>query len=65
MLPLTPVPITDEKTAQAVLNLYETLEDHDDVQNVYANFEISDEIVEKIARGRRDERMGSSGRQGG
>ena len=48
-VPLTPVPIFDEKTARSVLNLFETLEDHDDVQNVYANFDISDELVEKIA----------------
>jgi len=46
---ITPMPITDEKTAKAVLSLFETLEDHDDVQNVYANFDISDELVDKIA----------------
>ncbi len=46
-LPITPVPVTQEKTARAVLALVEALEDHDDVQNVYANFDIADEIIEK------------------
>lgn len=46
-LPITPVPVADEKTARAVLSLIEALEDNDDVQNVYANFDIPDEIMEK------------------
>jgi transcriptional/translational regulatory protein YebC/TACO1 len=46
-LPLTPVPVADEKTARAVLALIDALEDNDDVQNVYSNCEIPDEIVEK------------------
>jgi len=33
--------------AEQVLNLVETLEDHDDVQNVYANFDIPDEILQQ------------------
>ncbi|MBI5095024.1 MAG: YebC/PmpR family DNA-binding transcriptional regulator [Candidatus Hydrogenedentes bacterium] len=33
------------KTAASVLRLLEQLEDHDDVQNVYANFDISDEAM--------------------
>src|SRR5882724_5634987 len=36
-LPLTPVPVADEKTARAVLSLIDALEDNDDVQNVYSN----------------------------
>jgi transcriptional/translational regulatory protein YebC/TACO1 len=47
-LPLTPVPVTDEKTARAVLALIDALEDNDDVQNVYSNYDISDEIMEKV-----------------
>jgi YebC/PmpR family DNA-binding regulatory protein len=35
--------------AKQVLGLIEALEEHDDVQNVYANFDISDEIMERIA----------------
>ena len=48
-LPITPVPVNDEKTAKSVLALFEALEEHDDVQNVHANFDISDELVEKIS----------------
>ena len=46
--PLTPLPITDEKTARGVLALIDALEDSDDVQNVYSNCEIPDEIMEKV-----------------
>jgi transcriptional/translational regulatory protein YebC/TACO1 len=35
--------------AKQVLALVEALEDHDDVQQVYANFDIPDEILEQIA----------------
>ncbi len=38
----------DEKNAGAVLRLVEALEDHDDVQRVYANFEIADEILARL-----------------
>jgi transcriptional/translational regulatory protein YebC/TACO1 len=47
-LPLTPVPVTDEKTARAVLALIDALEDNDDVQNVYSNYDIPDDIMEKV-----------------
>lgn len=36
------------KTAEQVLRILETLEDHDDVQGAYANFDISDDVLEKI-----------------
>jgi YebC/PmpR family DNA-binding regulatory protein len=36
------------KTAEQVLKLLEALEDHDDVQGAYANFDISDEVLESI-----------------
>lgn len=39
----------DEKQAEQMLKLMEMLEDHDDVQDVYANFDIDDEIITKIA----------------
>ena len=35
------------KQAEQVLNLIESLEDHDDVQNVYANFDIPDEVLQQ------------------
>jgi YebC/PmpR family DNA-binding regulatory protein len=44
MLPKSYVQL-DEKDAEQMLRLYEALEDHDDVQNVYANFNIPDEIL--------------------
>jgi YebC/PmpR family DNA-binding regulatory protein len=46
MLPTQTVPITTESTAKKVLRLLEVFEDHDDVQNVYANFDIPDDIFE-------------------
>ena len=49
MVPKTIVEITDEKTARQVLKLLESLEEHDDVQNVYANFDIPDEIMEAVS----------------
>ncbi|MGE0488316.1 MAG: YebC/PmpR family DNA-binding transcriptional regulator [Vulcanimicrobiota bacterium] len=47
MLPKNTVEVDDEN-APAVLKLTEALDDHDDVQNVYANFDISDEVLEKL-----------------
>jgi YebC/PmpR family DNA-binding regulatory protein len=38
----------DEDGARKVFRLIEALEDSDDVQNVYANFDVSDEVMEKI-----------------
>ena len=37
------------KTAQAMLKLYDALEDHDDVQNVYGNYEVDEAEVEALA----------------
>jgi YebC/PmpR family DNA-binding regulatory protein len=39
----------DEDKAQSMLKLIAVLEDDDDVQNVYSNFEVSDEIMEKLS----------------
>ena len=39
----------DVKEAEQTLKLLEALEDSDDVQDVYANFDIPDEIMEKIS----------------
>jgi YebC/PmpR family DNA-binding regulatory protein len=38
----------DEKPAEQMLKLMEVLDEHDDVQKVHANFDISDEIMEKV-----------------
>jgi YebC/PmpR family DNA-binding regulatory protein len=39
----------DEKDAAALLRLVDALEDHDDVQKVYANFTIADEILTRLS----------------
>jgi YebC/PmpR family DNA-binding regulatory protein len=49
MLPSISVPVADEGAARQVLRLIDALEDCDDVQNVYANFDISDEVLEAVA----------------
>lgn len=48
MIPSTTVKL-EGNDAKALLALVEALEEHEDVQNVYANFEISDEEMERIA----------------
>lgn len=49
MNPSTTVKVEGE-TAQKVLKLINNLEDHDDVQAVHANFDISDEEMEKLTK---------------
>jgi YebC/PmpR family DNA-binding regulatory protein len=49
MVPQTTVRIEDEKLAQQLLRLMDALEDSDDVQNAYANFDIPDEIMNAVA----------------
>ncbi len=49
MVPQTTVRIEDEKTAQQLLKLMDSLDDSDDVQNAYANFDIPDEILDALA----------------
>jgi YebC/PmpR family DNA-binding regulatory protein len=39
----------DERTAERVLKMYETLEEHEDVQTVFANFDIAEEIMERLS----------------
>ncbi len=48
MIPSITAPIADVETAQKVLRLIDALEDLDDVQNVYHNAEIADEIMEQL-----------------
>lgn len=49
MLPSVSVPISDEGLARQVLRLIDALEDCDDVQSVYANFDIPDQVLEAVA----------------
>jgi YebC/PmpR family DNA-binding regulatory protein len=48
MVPQNSIVVDNPDTARKVLNLIEDFEDHDDVQNVYANFDISDEIMQQM-----------------
>ena len=50
MVPQSTVEL-DGKKAEQMLNLMEQLEEHDDVQNVYANFNIDDKIMEELTAG--------------
>lgn len=45
MVPTTTIEVADESEAKRVLRLLSALDDHDDVQNVYANFDIADEVM--------------------
>jgi len=49
MVPQNTVPVGDAATAKKIISLMEAFEDHDDVQNTYANFDIPDEIVARIS----------------
>ena len=48
MLPSQTVPLDSEGDARQVLRVIDALEDHDDVQNVYANFDIPDSVLELV-----------------
>jgi transcriptional/translational regulatory protein YebC/TACO1 len=48
MLPSSTVKVAGDQAKQ-LLSLIDSLEEHDDVENVYANFDIPDEIMEQIA----------------
>ncbi len=49
MVPKTTVAIEDESTAKKVVRLVEGLEESDDVQDVYANFDIPERVLETVA----------------
>lgn len=48
MQPSQSVPIDSEGDARKVLRLIDLLDEHDDVQNVYANFDIPDSVMELV-----------------
>src|SRR5438105_4952147 len=48
MVPKTTVPIEDESVAKKVVRLVDSLEDLDDVQDVYANFDIPERVLEAV-----------------
>jgi len=49
LVPKTPIELEDEATAKQVLRLIDALEDNDDVQDVYANFDIPERVLEAVA----------------
>jgi len=49
MVPKTTVELEDEGAAKKVLRLIDALEENDDVQDVYANFDIPDRVLEAVA----------------
>ena len=48
MVPTTSVELGDESAAKSVLRLVDALEDHDDVESVYANFDIPESVLEAV-----------------
>jgi YebC/PmpR family DNA-binding regulatory protein len=49
MVPSTTVPVTEEGDARRILRLLETLDDHDDAQYVWSNFDIPDEVLAALS----------------
>ena len=49
MVPKTTVAVSDESTARRIVKLVEGLEDTEDVQDVYANFDIPEAVLEAVA----------------
>jgi len=49
MVPQNAVEIGDVNTAKKIMSLMDAFEDHDDVQNTYANFDIPEEIIGRIS----------------
>ena len=43
------IAVTDEESAQKILKFMDNLDDNDDVQNVTANFDIAEELMDKVA----------------
>ncbi|MEW6012961.1 MAG: YebC/PmpR family DNA-binding transcriptional regulator [Elusimicrobiota bacterium] len=50
MLPKNEVKITDEEKAGSIIKMMDELENHDDVKNVYSNFDIPKELLDKLIK---------------
>ena len=50
MIPASTVPVRDEEAAKKVLSFVEALEEHDDVNHAFANFDIPDELLAAAAK---------------
>ncbi len=49
MVPQNTIEVSDEHKARRIISLMEAFDDHDDVQNAYANFNIPDEIIARLS----------------
>ena len=49
MVSSTTVEVTDPEEAKKILRIMDALEDHDDVQDVYSNFDIPEEILTSMS----------------
>jgi transcriptional/translational regulatory protein YebC/TACO1 len=48
MVSSTTIEVSDKEDARQILRIMDTLEDNDDVQDVYANFDIAESIMEEV-----------------
>ena len=48
LVPTTYMPIADPKTARSVMKFVEDLEENDDVQNVYTNMDVADDVLKEL-----------------
>jgi transcriptional/translational regulatory protein YebC/TACO1 len=48
-VPKTTVEVADEASAKKILRLMDALEENDDVQDVYSNFDIPERVLEAVA----------------
>ena len=49
MVPKTTIEVVDESAAKKILRLIDQLEESDDIQDVYANFDIPEQVLETVA----------------
>ena len=49
MVPKTTVEVAEEAAAKKILRLMDALEENDDVQDVYSNFDIPEQVLEAVA----------------
>jgi YebC/PmpR family DNA-binding regulatory protein len=49
MVPKDTVEVTDENEAKRLLKLIDALEENDDIQNVFSNWSMNDELIERVA----------------
>ena len=50
LVPTTPVPVAEKSVASSIMRFINDLEDNDDVQNVYSNMDVPDEIMAELTQ---------------